>query len=76
MSDFDHAIEEARRLAGTPEGKQLAAQLQQLGGCDVQKILNAAAAGDMNPAKQAIHSLMQDPQARRLLELLGGSHGK
>ena len=76
MSDFDHAMEEARRLAGTPEGKQLAAQLQQLGGYNMQQALEAAAAGDMRQAKQAVSMLMQDPQARKLLELLGGSHGK
>ena len=76
MSDFHRAMEEARRLAGTAEGKQLAAQLQQLGGANMQQALEAAAAGDMNQAKQAISALMQDPQARTLLELLGGTNGK
>ena len=76
MSDFDHAMEEARRLAGTPEGIQLAARLQQLGGYNMQQAMEAAAAGDLRQAKQAVSALMQDPQARQLLEMLGGNHGK
>lgn len=76
MSDFDQALAQARRLAETPEGKQLARQLQQLGGYNMQQALDAAAAGDMRQAKQAVSALMRDPQARQLLELLGGSNGK
>lgn len=76
MSDFDNAMQEARRLARTPEGKQLAALLQQLGGGSLQQSMDAAAAGDFRQAQQAITALMQDPQARALLEKLGGSHGK
>ena len=76
MSDFDHIMEEAKRLAGTPEGKQLASRLQQLGGTHMQQALEAAAAGDMYQAKQAVSALLKDPQARQLLELLGGIHGK
>lgn len=76
MSDFDHALQEARRLAETPEGKQLAQLLQQLGGQNMQQAMNAAAAGDMTQAKQAISALMQNPEARRLMAQLGGSNGK
>lgn len=76
MSDFDHAIQEARKLAATPEGKQLAALLQQLGGHDMQQAMDRAAAGDMTQAKQAISALMQNPEARQLLEKLGGGNGK
>ena len=76
MSDFDHAIEVARLLAGTPEGKHLAARLQQLSGYNMQQAMEAAAAGDLRQAKQAVSALMQDPQARQLLEMLGGNHGK
>lgn len=76
MSDFDHALQEARKLAQTPEGKQLAALLQQLGGHNLQQSIDAAAAGDYRQAQQAISALMQNPQARQLLEKLGGSNGK
>lgn len=76
MSDFEHAIQEARKLSGTPEGKQLAAMLQQLGGYNMQQAMDQAAAGDFRQAKQAILRLMQDPEARALLNKLGGGNGK
>lgn len=76
MSDFDHAIQEAKRIAQTPDGKELAALLQQLGGQNLQKALENAAAGDMTLAKASLSALLKDPQARQLLERLGGSYGK
>ena len=76
MSDFEHALQEAKRLSGTPEGQQLAAMLQQLGGPDLQQTIDQAAAGDFSQAQQVISALMRNPQARQLLEQLGGFHGK
>lgn len=76
MSDFDHAMQEARKLADSPEGKQLAALLQQLGGYDMQQAIDQAAAGDFRLAKQAVMRLMQNPEARQLLNKLGGGNGK
>ena len=76
MSDINHALQEARKLAGTPEGKQLAALLQQLGGYDMQQALDQAAAGDIRQAKQAVLRLMQYPQAQAILQKLGGENGK
>ena len=75
MSDFDQALQEARKLAQTPEGKQLAALLQQLGGYHMQQAVEQAAAGDLRQAKQAVSALMQNPEARKLLEKLGGGNG-
>ena len=75
MSDFDKAIQEAKKLAGTPEGKQLAALLQTLGTTDIQQTLDAAAAGDFRQTKQMITALMNNPEAKALLEKMGGSHG-
>lgn len=75
MSDFDHAMEEARKMAQTPQGRQLASMLQQLGGTGIRQAMDAAAAGDMTQAKQLLSQLMQDPQMQQLLEQLGGSHG-
>ncbi|MBQ2854610.1 MAG: hypothetical protein IJE81_03955 [Oscillospiraceae bacterium] len=76
MSDFDRALQEALRLSGTPEGKQLVSMLQQLGGGDLQQTLDRASAGDLHQAQQLISSLMRNPQARQLLQQLGGSYGK
>jgi len=47
-----------------------------LGGHNMQKVLDAAASGDMHQAKKVITQLMQDPATRKLLEQLGGTHGK
>lgn len=76
MSDFDHALQEAKKLSMTPEGKQLAALLQQLGGQDLQQALSDAAAGDFQQAQQALNTLMRNPQAQQILNKLGGSNGK
>ena len=76
MSDFDHTIREAAKLAATPEGKQLSQLLMQTGGTDLQKTLEKAAAGDFRQLQKTISSLIQDPQARQILEKLGGFNGK
>ena len=76
MSDFEHAIQEAKKLAATAEGRQLAKLLQQLGGPDLQQAMDSAAAGDLTQAQKAIMALMKDPEARKLLQQLGGTHGK
>jgi len=75
MSDFDHAMEEARKMAQTPQGRQLASMLQQLGGTGIRQAMDAAAAGDMTQAKLLLSQLMQDPKMQQILEQLGGSHG-
>ena len=75
MSDFEHALKDAKRLAGTPQGQQLAALLQQLGGTDLQQAMDRAAAGDFSAAQAALTKLMKDPRARTILKQLGGNHG-
>lgn len=75
MSGFDSAIEQARQLANTPEGKQLAQLLQQSGGNDLQHALDQAAAGDPRQIKTLLTALLKNPQALKLLEKLGGTHG-
>lgn len=76
MSDFHQAMEEAKRLAATPEGKELAARLQQLGGMNIQQVLSKATAGDPEQAKNALSALMQNPETRKILEQLGNQYGK
>ncbi len=72
MTDFENA----RKLAQSPAGQQLAAMLQQMGGPQLQQAMDGAARGDFSQAKQAISALMNNPQARQLLEQLGEAHGK
>lgn len=76
MSDLEQTIQEAKKIARSPEGKNLASRLQQMGGTSLQDALRSAAAGDPTDAKHLLTQLLQDPQARQLLEQLGGSYGK
>lgn len=76
MSDLEQTIQEAKRIAQSPEGKSLASRLQQMGGTSLQDALQSAAAGDPTDAKHLLTQLLRDPQARQLLEQLGGSYGK
>ena len=64
-------IQEAMRLAGTPAGQQLLAMLQKNGGASLQDAMNQAAAGNYEQAKSALSALLENPEAKRLLEQLG-----
>lgn len=75
MSNYESALEQARRLANSPEGQQLASLLQQTGGIDIQNIINQAAAGSLQQAKQAISLLLENPEAKKLMQQLGGGNG-
>lgn len=65
-------VQQARKLAQNPAAQQLIKLLQTNGGQELRAALEQAAAGDYTNAQQAISALMQDPQAQRLLERLGG----
>ena len=65
-------MEQARKLAQNPAAQQLIKLLQANGGQELRAALEQAAAGDYTNAQMAISSLMQDPQAQRLFEKLGG----
>ena len=66
------SMQEMLRLAASPAGKQLIALMQQKGGEDLQKAMKLAAAGDYTQAKDALQSVLSDPQAQKLLNELGG----
>lgn len=66
-------IQEAMKLAQSPAGQQLIQLLQQTGGNDLQAAMEKAAAGDYSQAKQAITSLMNNPEAQKLLKQMGGN---
>lgn len=65
-------IQEAIRLAGTPAGQQLLALLKNNGGDELNQAMNLAASGNCEQAKQILSELLSDPQAKMLLEQLGG----
>jgi len=64
-------VQEAMKIASTPAGKQLMALLQKQGGNDLQYVMEKAVAGDMAQAQKAIASLLNNPEARKLLDQLG-----
>ena len=66
------SMEHAIALAASPAGRRLIQLMQQKGGADLGKAQNLAAAGDMDKAKEALSSLLKDPQIQSLLSQLGG----
>ena len=76
MSNFDQAMQEAKKLAATSQGRQLIRMLQQKDSGQLQSILDQAAAGNLDQAKSALSAMLNDPETKALLEALGGSHGK
>ena len=66
------SMQSAMALAATPAGRQLIQLMQQKGGADLSKAQTLAAAGDMDKAKEALSSLLKDPQIQSLLNQLGG----
>lgn len=76
MQNNQDAIREALRMAQSPAGQQLMRMLQQSGGENLENAMNRAAAGDYGDAKKVLNQLLADPQARKLLEQMGGNHGQ
>ena len=64
MSDFEHAMQEARKLSGTPEGKQLAALLQQLAELDAKepKNMNSEAYEEWGDQHEELEDLLDEIQ--------------
>ena len=65
------SVQEAMKLAETDAGKQLIALLQQQNGAQIQSAMAQANAGNMDAARQALSSILENPQARAMLEQLG-----
>jgi hypothetical protein len=65
------SVQEAIKLAKTDAGKQLIALLQQQNGKEIQNAMAQANAGDFSQAKQALNAILQNPEARALLQQLG-----
>lgn len=66
------SMEQAMAFAASPAGKQLIAMLQKRGGTDLTKAQEYAAAGNMEQAKDALSTLISDPQVKALLKQFGG----
>ena len=71
----DFSIKEAQRLAGTPEGQRLMALLRQNDHGQLQKAMAQANAGNYKEAGNLLQTLLSSPEARKLIQQLGGKHG-
>ena len=69
------SMQELLEMAQSPAGQQLIKMLQQNGGTQLRQAVAKAAAGDYEQAKQTLSSLMENPEAKKLLEQMGGNHG-
>lgn len=68
----DFSMQDAMHLANSDAGRQLFAYLQQQDGEAVQEAMQQAAAGNYVQVKKTLQSLLQSPEAQRLLKQLGG----
>lgn len=68
------SMEDARRLAASPAGKELISLLQNTDSAQLQTAAQQAAAGNMEDAKKSLAPLLNSPQIRALLKQLGGSN--
>jgi hypothetical protein len=75
MQNNQEAIRKAREIARTAEGQQLMKLLQSTGGAELQAAMDRAAAGDYTAAKKALSGILSNPEARRLLQQMGGNYG-
>jgi len=66
------SMEQAMAFAASPVGRKILTLIQQKGGIELTKAQELAAAGDMAKAKDALSSLLTDPQIQSLLKQLGG----
>ena len=71
----DFSIQEAKRLAQTPEGQKLMTMLQQKDNEKLQKAMAEASAGNYKEAGSILQSLLSSPEAQQLIQKMGADHG-
>ena len=72
IDDAEAMYLRAMAFAATPAGQQLIRILQQKNNPDISKAAQAAASGNAAQAKDALSSLLSDPQIQQLLKQFGG----
>lgn len=68
----DFSMQDAVRAAQSEAGQQLLALLQKTDPQTLQRAMEQAAAGDLAQAKQSLEALMASPEAKKLMDRLGG----
>ena len=71
----DFSIQEAQRLAKTPEGQKLVELLQAKDSAALEKSMADASAGNFKEAGKTLSSLLSSPEIRQLIRQLGGNNG-
>ena len=73
-NSINFSMQDIMRLAGTPAGQDLLNYLQSKNQKQLQMAIAHAVSGNMDQAKELISQLITDPQARKLVNQLGGNH--
>ncbi len=71
-NSHDFSMQEARRLASSPSGKQLLSLLNTLNKDALQQASSQAASGNYADAAAALQPLLQSEQVQKLLRQMGG----
>lgn len=66
------SLEQAARLASTDAGQQLMGLIRSQQGASLDGAIAKANAGDYSELQKAVQKLMSTPEAKKLLEKLGG----
>lgn len=68
-------IRQAMQMAQSPEGQQLLRILKSGCGGDLQKAMASASSGDYAAVKQSLSTILNNPEAQKLLRQMGEQHG-
>ena len=71
MQNNPDAIRQAKEMARSESGQQLLRMLQNQSSQELNQAMKQASTGDYAAAKAILAKLMQDPQAKKLMEQLG-----
>ena len=75
MQNNQEAMQEAMRIAKSPEGQNLIRLLKQSNPDKLQQVLSSAASGYLARAKDTLNTLLSSPEARAILNRMGGGNG-
>ena len=74
MQYNEQAMRKAMQLAQSQQGKQLLNLLQANHAETLNQAMTQTSQGNYAQAQQILSKLLQDPEAKKLLSQLGGSH--
>lgn len=67
-----YSMQELMQLANSPAGQQLLALLRNKDSAQLQQIIRSATSGDYQNAKNKLESMLDSPEAKKLLQNLEG----